>query len=170
MTREGAGRDRDQILRNFRTTGPIDIENTKITDYPDYTAEVQRKHATFNTAKQILRDKNYSYSLMYPAKLRVVDGERSHIFPISEDAWTWIHAKGLIDPTAETRTQKEWLTPQPRRKKKSTCKTESGPTKSQVEAEQLQILKLANRFSSIQPRSNQDTNIQTPTQRTVNKA
>ncbi|KAJ1145500.1 hypothetical protein NDU88_011786 [Pleurodeles waltl] len=127
--------------------GPINIENAHITAYPDYTTEVQRKRATFVKAKQVLRDNNISHSLMFPARLRVVDGDRTHIFLTSEDAWTWLHAKGLVDPVEESTEQKEWLAQHPRRRKKPSKGTTLRPSKSQAVYEQAQALKEANMFS-----------------------
>ncbi|KAJ1116987.1 hypothetical protein NDU88_005188 [Pleurodeles waltl] len=94
-------RDIDQILQCFRSQGPIRMDNNVITAYRDYTVEVQRKRASFTKVKQLLCDSNLTYSLLFPAHLWVIDGERTHIFSSLEDAWTWLHAKGLVDPTKD---------------------------------------------------------------------
>ena len=86
-------RDRDLILQIFRTRGPFMHENNKISAYPDVTTEVQRHRTSFLKIKNQLRSLSIQYALIYPAKLRVVDGDSTRFFTTPEDAWTWLHAR-----------------------------------------------------------------------------
>ena len=102
---------RDLLLHIFRTKGPFAHENNKISAYPDFTAEVQRRRASFLKVKSQLRSLNMQYALIYPAKLRVVDGENTHFFTTPEDTWTWLHAKGLVNESEATRSRDGWTAP-----------------------------------------------------------
>ncbi|KAJ1201518.1 hypothetical protein NDU88_005327 [Pleurodeles waltl] len=72
------------------------------------------------------------------ARLRVVDEGRTHIFPSHEDAWTWVHVKGLVEPHSEDPPEGTWLTPQPRRKKRNGSKI--NPSRVQAAVGQAQAL------------------------------
>ena len=131
-------RDRDLILQLFRTKGPFKFGNANISAYPDYTLEVQKKRATFMAVKKQLNSSNIKYALLFPAKLRVIADERVYFFLSPEDAWTWLHAKGLATRPSESPEEERWHLPK-RRKKKN--KSESlGPSEEQKLRERSQVL------------------------------
>ncbi|KAJ1188022.1 hypothetical protein NDU88_004787 [Pleurodeles waltl] len=62
-------RDQDVFLHHVH--GPPRFEDMDIFIYPYYTHRVQDLGKNFLPIKELLRDHNIKYSLMYPAKLRV---------------------------------------------------------------------------------------------------
>ena len=46
-------------------------ENKKISFYPDYSADLQRRRDGFLGVKRLLREKEMEYALIYPAQLCV---------------------------------------------------------------------------------------------------
>ena len=65
-------RDRENILRAARTIGDLQFNGNRISIYPDFSAATQKQRASFLHVKKRLRDLHMAYSMMYPAKLRVV--------------------------------------------------------------------------------------------------
>ena len=112
--------------------------NNKISAYPDFPAEVQRRRATFLKVKTHLRSLDMKYALLFPAKLRVIDGDTTRFFTTPEDTWTWLHARGLANHTVESLSDKEWNSPRPQRKRNR--RPERGPTRSQKELERSKTI------------------------------
>lgn len=82
-------RDRDELLRAAREAGDIPYRNVKLMMFPDYTLETQRQRRSFDAVKARFRVKGIRYSILFPAKLRVVDG-KVRIFINPKDAGTWL--------------------------------------------------------------------------------
>lgn len=60
-----------------RKKGVLSYRGSEIHVYADYSAEVARKRAIFTPVKAQLRNAEYCFSLLFPAKLQViVDGTR----------------------------------------------------------------------------------------------
>lgn len=85
-------RDRDELLRAARAAGVLPYRNDKLLLFPDYTMETQRQRRSFDNVKATLRVKGIKYSVMFPAKLRVVDGETVRFFTAPKDAAAWLEA------------------------------------------------------------------------------
>lgn len=69
------------ILSKARTLGDaLVIENSKISLFPDFSADVQKQRAQFNDIKKRLRSLELQYSMLYPARLRVVARDEVHFF------------------------------------------------------------------------------------------
>ncbi|KAJ1155681.1 hypothetical protein NDU88_008410 [Pleurodeles waltl] len=83
-------RDRDLLLRRAREAGPFRIANGTVTLFPDFTAEAQNKPASYIAVKRALRDEGIQYSLLFPARLRVVTEDRSTFFQTPDEAWQWL--------------------------------------------------------------------------------
>lgn len=64
-------REKDKVLRFAREKGAVYLNDKRISFYPDYSVEIQRKINGFNDVKKKLREKNIEYAIRYPAKLRV---------------------------------------------------------------------------------------------------
>lgn len=64
-------RDKEKVLRLARSNGDMIYENKKISFYPDYSADLQRRRDEYRDVKRMLREKEVEYALMYPAQLRV---------------------------------------------------------------------------------------------------
>lgn len=88
-------RDRDAILTMARQKQTIEHLNSKISIYPDYSAEVQRKRAQYHEVKKRLRDMEITYSTIYPSKLRIADGKFTRFFENPQQATEWLdnHSK-----------------------------------------------------------------------------
>lgn len=54
--------------------GDIPYRNTKLMMFPDDTLETQRQCRSFDTESGS-ESREFRYSILFPAKLRVVDGE-----------------------------------------------------------------------------------------------
>ncbi|KAJ1168815.1 hypothetical protein NDU88_000728 [Pleurodeles waltl] len=76
---------------------------------------------------------------MFPAKLRVITDERTHVFTSPEDAWTWMHAKGFAQPREAAGADENWSTTKPR--KRSKRHTRGQPTEEQAAEERARALK-----------------------------
>ncbi|KAJ1162468.1 hypothetical protein NDU88_002936 [Pleurodeles waltl] len=142
-------RDRDLILQLFRKSGPLRFENAEITAYPDFTAEVQKKRSSFYHVKECLRKHNIKYALMFPARLRIQDDTRALFFTTPEDAWTWLHAKGLADPIDTSTLGENWSSPKTRRRQRKKQGIKPSPEQSQTERSLL--LQATSRFVNTSP-------------------
>ena len=64
-------RDKEKVLRLARSKGEMSYKNKKISFYPDYSADMQRRRDEFLDVKRMLREKEMEYALIYPARLRI---------------------------------------------------------------------------------------------------
>ena len=65
-------RDRDATLYNARINpAALKVDNTKVSLFPDFSAELQKKRSKFLDVKRRLRDLDLKYAMLYPARLRV---------------------------------------------------------------------------------------------------
>lgn len=65
-------------------------ENAKIMMFQDFSIDTQRLRRTFDHVKAQLRTKGLKYSMLFPARLRVVDDETTRYFTSPEEASHWI--------------------------------------------------------------------------------
>lgn len=93
-------RDKENILRAARTKGDLSFNGNRISIYPDFSAATQKQRASFTHVKKRLRDSHLVYSMMYPAKLRVVDGGKVHFFNTPVEASRWLDIRGRPRPNA----------------------------------------------------------------------
>lgn len=82
-------RDRDTILRAARVQGDLKLGDATLHIFPDYSVETQRRRKSFDQVRAMLRQKGVKYSMLFPAKLRVQDGERVQFFTSPRDAAAW---------------------------------------------------------------------------------
>lgn len=68
------------MLRAARQHGPIHVENKQLMFFPDYARAVQRQRATFLDVKRRLRMEGIQYSLLFPARLKVIHAESTIFF------------------------------------------------------------------------------------------
>uniref|UniRef100_A0A3B4T4C2 L1 transposable element RRM domain-containing protein n=1 Tax=Seriola dumerili TaxID=41447 RepID=A0A3B4T4C2_SERDU len=61
----------EKVLCLARNKGEMTYENKKISFYPDYSADLQRRRGAFLDVKRMLREKEVEYALIYPAQLRI---------------------------------------------------------------------------------------------------
>ena len=144
----------------FRTRGPFTYENNTIRAYPDFTNEVQQRRATFLEIKSRLRTLNMKYALLFPAKLRVVDGDTTHFFTSPEDAWTWLHAKGLVKHDEDSLDSQGWRPSgrqRIRRKRSGRVPTRPQQAQERTKAIEAVALTLRNSFSPLRTEDNFST-------------
>ncbi|KAK7945536.1 hypothetical protein WMY93_001264 [Mugilogobius chulae] len=73
-------KDKEKVLRLAREKGPLFIDEQRISFYPDYSVELQRKITGYREVKKKLREKNIEYANRYPAKLRIRHQSTYHLF------------------------------------------------------------------------------------------
>lgn len=83
-------KDRDVILRAARDLPELAIDNSRISIFPDFSAEVQRRRMQFIAVKKRLRDLQIAYAMLYPARLRVTALGRAHFFDTPALAMDWL--------------------------------------------------------------------------------
>lgn len=76
-------RDQDMILREARKMDDIRHEDAHLMFFLDFSVDTQRRRKSFDAVKQSLRARNIKYSMLFPTRLRVVDGESSRFFCFS---------------------------------------------------------------------------------------
>lgn len=89
-------RDRDAILTAARKKGTVTFENTRLSFYPDFTADVQKKRRQFTQIRSRLRDLGLKYAMIYPTKLRVQDQDRAWFFNTPEEASDWLDRRPRV--------------------------------------------------------------------------
>ena len=87
-------RDRENILRVARTDPELTFDGYRISIYPDFSAITQKQRASFQPVKKRLRDLNLIYSMLYPAKLRVVENGKAYFFTNPTEASQWLDTYG----------------------------------------------------------------------------
>lgn len=87
-------RDRDKLLAAAREKQDLRFNNARIMLFPGYSPEVQQRRHSFTEARRRLREKGLKFSLLYPSKLRVIDGDRAHFFTDPETAISWLDGRG----------------------------------------------------------------------------
>lgn len=68
-------RDRDAVLRESRKMEALRFEGSHLMIFPDFSVETQKQRKSFDHVKQALRQRGFKYSMLFPARLRVQDGE-----------------------------------------------------------------------------------------------
>lgn len=58
--------------------------------FPDYSLETQKLRKTFDQVKAAMRARNIRYSILFPARLRVQDGESTGFFNTPREASVWL--------------------------------------------------------------------------------
>uniref|UniRef100_A0A803K4A7 L1 transposable element RRM domain-containing protein n=1 Tax=Xenopus tropicalis TaxID=8364 RepID=A0A803K4A7_XENTR len=83
-------RDRDSALREARKKGDLQYAGARISLYPDYSSTVQKKRSSYTGVKRKLRDLGLEYTMLYPAKLKIMDGGKAHFFDRPELVLEWL--------------------------------------------------------------------------------
>ncbi|KAJ1188198.1 hypothetical protein NDU88_004961 [Pleurodeles waltl] len=91
--------DRDLLLQKAREDGPFGVENSRVSMYPDYTAAVQARRASYTEVKKALWTEGIRYALLFPPKLKIMWDGHTHFCLSPEEAWSWLetHKTGTID-------------------------------------------------------------------------
>lgn len=80
-------KDRERLARE---KGSVQFNGTKVSFHSDFSAEVQRKRSKFTDAKKGLQRFQVTYTMLYPAKLRITAGGQSTFFETASDAAAWL--------------------------------------------------------------------------------
>ena len=131
-------RDRDAILRAARAKGNLEVEGNHIMIFPDYTLAVQHQRSTFQAVKKRLRDLGLKYSLLFPAKLRVVFNGKAQFFDDPAAAWSWMEER-VEGTNPASQNDKDWKPVKNNRKKQlhNTIKTNRQTPMQQPNLEQI---------------------------------
>lgn len=73
-----------------RRAGELKFQNANLLFFPDYSVEVQKLRRSFDHVKASLRAWSIKYSILFPARLGVQDGETVRFFTSPRDATTWL--------------------------------------------------------------------------------
>uniref|UniRef100_A0A087YRZ4 L1 transposable element RRM domain-containing protein n=1 Tax=Poecilia formosa TaxID=48698 RepID=A0A087YRZ4_POEFO len=77
-------RDQQQVLEAARRAGsgdqPLMYQNSKIMFFQDFSADTMRRRKGFDAVKRRLREAGIQYSLLYPARLRIIRDGVAKIF------------------------------------------------------------------------------------------
>lgn len=77
--------EKEQLLRWARRQ-EAKYKGNPVRIYPDLSAILSKKRASYNGVKQSLYQKNVRFQLLYPARLRVTHNEETFIFNTPEEA------------------------------------------------------------------------------------
>lgn len=83
-------RDRDAVLRESRKIEALRFEGARLMIFPDFSVETQKQRKSFDQVKQALRQRGLKYSMLFPARLRVQDGESHRFFTVPDEAAAWL--------------------------------------------------------------------------------
>ena len=131
-------RDRDAILSEARKRRDIRIGDAKIMFFPDYTLAVQHQRNSFMKVKRKLREINYRYSLLFPARLRVEAQGKTHFFEDPQHVWDWLESigHGADSPPPEEEADSSRSAAEPGRRRRPRMKRRMYP-KSTPHLEQM---------------------------------
>ena len=76
---------KEKALR-WAQTHDVEFNGSKLRIYPDMSAGLAKKRATFKNVKQLLYEKKIRFSLLHPARLRVQFEDETLFFHSPEDA------------------------------------------------------------------------------------
>ncbi|ROI73788.1 LINE-1 type transposase domain-containing protein 1 [Anabarilius grahami] len=82
--------DRDFVLRAARIKGKLCWENNHIMVFPDFARAIQQKRDRFKECKKLLHSKKVSFTLLYPAKLRIETKDGRKTFSCPRQAMAFI--------------------------------------------------------------------------------
>ena len=84
--------DRDLVLRAARIKGKLSWGNNNIMLFPDYSKATQMKRDKFKDCKKKLHERELSFRMLYPAKLKIETKDGSKTFECPKKAMAFIDA------------------------------------------------------------------------------
>ncbi|KAJ1155334.1 hypothetical protein NDU88_008064 [Pleurodeles waltl] len=81
------------------STALLELKNSRVSVYPDYTMAVQQQRSSFLRVKRRISNLH----LLYPARLKFIKDQRSYFFTELSAAWDWIihHTAGNARPSRD---------------------------------------------------------------------
>ncbi|KAJ1136934.1 hypothetical protein NDU88_003348 [Pleurodeles waltl] len=95
---------------------------------------VQQRRAEYNSVKRKLRDLEIPYSMLFPARLRVVAPTGAESFSTPEEAWAWLESCSAPDPQYRKKRQR------PRLRRRQTAHRIDPPTPKEVQEERQRVM------------------------------
>ncbi|XP_073491350.1 protein mono-ADP-ribosyltransferase PARP15-like [Aquarana catesbeiana] len=86
-------------------SGSLAIDNSKISLFPDFSAELQKHCAKFIEVKKRLRELSVQYAMLYPARLRVTALGATHFFDRPDMAAQWLDREERAIRAAKSQRQ-----------------------------------------------------------------
>ena len=86
-------RDKESLLRKSREMGEVFFEGSKVSFYPDFSPQLQKRRAGFLEVKRKMQRAKLPYALLYPARLRVAALGMTLFFDKPEDAALWMETQ-----------------------------------------------------------------------------
>lgn len=83
-------KDKVTLTQKSREKGEILYNGIRISLYPDYSPDLQKRRAGFMDVKRALRSHKISYALLYPVRLRVEALGTVHFFDAADRATVWL--------------------------------------------------------------------------------
>lgn len=83
-------KDRNTILQRARQLADIRMNGLKIRFFRDFSANVQRQRAGFMDVKRRLRQMDFSYAMLFPAKLKVMTQDKTLFFTSPDSVSQWL--------------------------------------------------------------------------------
>lgn len=88
------------ILRRARESGPLRLNGTDISIFPDYPPSVVQARSTFTEVRRLLRGREgVKYGLLYPARLRVTHDGIEKQFQDAGEAMAYVKTTILLGPS-----------------------------------------------------------------------
>ncbi|KAJ1136580.1 hypothetical protein NDU88_002995 [Pleurodeles waltl] len=84
-------RDRETILKKMCSETPLQYKNSWVYLFPDYTVTVQCQWVSFTGVKKRLHQVDLTYSLQFPAILKILANGVSFFFTEPTDACDWVN-------------------------------------------------------------------------------
>lgn len=88
---------KQRIMQLAREKGRLSYKGAEIHIYADYSAEVSRRRAAFTPVKAQLRRAGYSFSLRFPAKLRVIADGSKYEFNSPAEATAFLEGRRAVE-------------------------------------------------------------------------
>ncbi|KAJ1081373.1 hypothetical protein NDU88_001555 [Pleurodeles waltl] len=83
-------RDRDAILQAARSHDDLQLDNTFIRFFLDFTLRVQRQQKNVDAVKKALRAKEVKYAMLFSAKVPGGADGKTWYFTSREEVWDWL--------------------------------------------------------------------------------
>ena len=88
-------RVKQRILQLAREKGPLTFRGHAVHIFPDFTAEVAKRRASFTNIKQKLRAADIKYGLLFPARLQISFNGGKYSFATAEEAVSF-YAESIV--------------------------------------------------------------------------
>ncbi|KAJ1171681.1 hypothetical protein NDU88_003539 [Pleurodeles waltl] len=133
--------DRDTLLQKERTNGLYAVDNRKVSLFPNYTAAVQSKRASYVEVKKGLGEEGLQYSLTFPSKLKVMLDVKTHFCEDRQTVWSWFdsYKSGSLPADSRCKGEQNKLRPRKRPHRARNKSLPQRPTGEEVKWEREEV-------------------------------